>query len=86
MKQFLILLKGKIELDYSAEALQGRLDEYDQWVTQINEYYIDDNRLERDGVHILDKDHLQTDGPFLETKEIIAGFIIIQASDLNQEE
>ena len=47
-----------MELDYSPEALQKRLD------------YLDDNRLERNGTHIIDKDQIQTDGPFLETKEI----------------
>ena len=82
MKQFLILLKGKKELDYSPEQLQKRLEEYREWVATIQENYVSDNRLERGGAHISKKDEIKTDGPFLEAKEIIAGFIIIKAKDL----
>ncbi len=84
MKQFLLLLKGKTELDYSPEELQKRLEEYRKWVQTIQEHYLSDNRLERDGAHISGKGQIKTDGPFLESKEIIAGFIIIQAIDLEK--
>ncbi|MFI6452438.1 YciI family protein [Streptosporangium amethystogenes] len=30
------------------------------------------------------KDGLVTDGPFLETKEVIAGFFVVEAKDLDQ--
>lgn len=83
MKQFLILLKGKKTLDYSPAELQKRLEEYRLWVETIKENYISDNRLERRGVFIRSKDDIISDGPFLEAKEIIAGFIIIKAEDLN---
>ena len=84
MKQYLLLLKGKQELDYSPEELQKRIEEYRKWVNSIETHYISDNRLERNGAHISDKDKIKTDGPFLESKEIIAGFIIIQAINLEQ--
>ena len=84
MKQYLLLLKGKKELDYSPEELQNRLEEYRNWVTTIEAHYITDNRLERTGAHISQKDEIATDGPFLESKEIIAGFIIIKAKDIDQ--
>lgn len=84
MKQYLLLLKGKKELDYSPEQLQKRLEEYREWVSTIEEHYITDNRLERNGAHINQKDNIKTDGPFLEAKEIIAGFIIIKAKSLEK--
>lgn len=84
MKQFLLLLKGKMDLDYSPEQLQHRLEEYRQWVTTIEEHYITDNRLEHEGAYIKSKSNITTDGPFLESKEIIAGFIIIKAMDLDE--
>lgn len=84
MKQFLLLLKGKKELDYSPEELQKRIEEYRKWVDKIQEYYVTDNRLEREGAYIKGKDEIKTDGPFLEAKEIIAGFIIIRAKDLEE--
>lgn len=84
MKQYLLLLKGKMALDYSPEQLQKRLEEYREWVGTIESHYVADNRLERTGAHITKKDEIETDGPFLEAKEIIAGFIIIKAKNLDE--
>ncbi len=84
MNQYLLLIKGKGALDYSPEELQRRLDEYQEWVKTIPSHYVNDNRLEQTGVHIKSKDSIVTDGPFIETKEIIGGFIILQAKDLDQ--
>lgn len=84
MKQFLVLLKGKEKLDYSPEQLQKRLEEYREWVATIEPHYVTDNRLERRGAHLRQKDQITMDGPFLEAKEIIAGFIIIKADSLEQ--
>lgn len=82
MKHFLLLLKGKMELDYSPEELQKRMEEYRQWAEELGDLVLQDNRLERSGALIEQKGMVKTDGPFLEAKEIIAGFIIIQANDL----
>lgn len=84
MTHYLLLLKGKQELDYSPEELQKRLEEYHNWVSTIKDAYVTDNRLERTGAHIRDKNKITTDGPFLEAKEIIAGFIIIKANNLDE--
>ena len=83
MKQYLILLKGKGELDYSPEELQKRLEEYRAWAQKMGKAILQDNRLEREGRLIKEKGQVLTDGPFLESKEIIAGFILIQANDLD---
>ncbi len=84
MKQYLLLLKGKKELDYSPHLLQQRLEEYRQWVETIKDHYVSDNRLEREGTHLSTKGEIKTDGPFLESKEIIAGFVIIRAVSLDE--
>lgn len=84
MKQFLLLLKGKKELDYSPKELQKRIDEFLQWASTIEEYYVADNRLERSGVHMKNENEVLTDGPFLEAKEIIAGYIILKGESIEQ--
>ena len=84
MKHYLLLLKGKKELNYSPEQLQKRLEEYRNWVSTIEAHYVADNRLEKSGAHIKQKNNIKTDGPFLEAKEVIAGFIIIKAKDIHQ--
>ena len=84
MKQYSILLKGKKELDYSPDGLQKRLEEYREWVATIENHFISDNRLEQTGAYIKSSNNIEMDGPFLESKEIIAGFIIIQSNDLDE--
>ena len=84
MKQYLMLLKGKGELDYSPEELQKRLEEYRAWAQKMGKTILQDNRLEREGRLIKEKGQVLTDGPFLESKEIIAGFILIQANGLEE--
>lgn len=84
MKQFLLLLKGKKELDYSPDQLQKRLEEYRSWVREIHDHYESDNRLERRGVYLKNEKEILTDGPFLDAKEIIAGFIMIKAESLEE--
>ncbi|MEO0733106.1 MAG: YciI family protein [Bacteroidota bacterium] len=81
MQQYLILLKGKKELDYSPEELQKRLEAYRAWAFALGDRYVTGQRLERRGAHLKDKDTVLTDGPFLEAKEIIAGYVIFLADD-----
>lgn len=84
MKSYLVLIKGKGALDYSPEELERRLAEYRAWVDTLGERHLGANRLENEGVHILKRGTMTTDGPFLEAKEIIAGYIILQAESLQE--
>ncbi|MEM9833899.1 MAG: YciI family protein [Bacteroidota bacterium] len=84
MKQYLILLKGKKELNYSPEELQKRLEAYREWTFDLGEKYVISQRLEREGAHFVDKETIKTDGPFLEAKEIIAGYVIFKADNLEE--
>jgi len=84
MKQFILLLKGKEQLDYSEEKLQERISEYRRWVAEIEPIFVSDNRLERVGTWIQSKEEINTDGPFLESKEIIAGYIILKSKSLQE--
>lgn len=84
MKDYLIILKGKGALDYTPEELQSRMEMYYQWVEKIGDRFVAANRLENEGVHIKNENEINTDGPFLESNEIIAGYIIIKAKDLEE--
>lgn len=84
MQQFLLLLNSKSSRDISSEELQRRLDEYGAWVETISTHYISDSRLGQGGVYVSQDKPVMTDGPFAELNEVIAGFVIIQASDIDQ--
>lgn len=82
MNGYLLLLRGREKLDYSASALQRRLEEYRAWVAEIGDRHLGGERLERRGALIDDAQTVVTDGPFLEPGEILAGIIRISARDL----
>jgi len=84
MKQYLILLKGKKPLGYSPEELQKRMQEYRDWVNELGVKHQDGERLEWEGTHIIDHQTIHTDGPFLEAKEIIAGFFKLHCQSLEE--
>ncbi len=84
MKEFLLILKGDGLSTLSPQEMQDLLARYKQWVSDLGDQYITGQRLENEGLLIQDKDTIITDGPFLETKEIIAGYFLIKAK--SQEE
>lgn len=84
MQRFLLLLKSKKALDYTPEELEKRLREYREWVETIPTHYISDSRLEKIGAYVSQNKPITTDGPFAELNEVIAGFVIIKASDLDK--
>lgn len=82
MQEFLLILKGDGMNHLSPTELQNIMAEYKAWVNQLGPQYLDGQRLEETGALLADKnDAIITDGPFLESKEIIAGFFIIRAED-----
>ncbi|MEZ4722171.1 MAG: YciI family protein [Flavobacteriales bacterium] len=82
MKEFMLLMKGKHQLDYSPEELQKRLEAYRHWANELGERHVSAQRLKPVGAKIQGSDHVEMDGPFLEAKEIIAGFTVILAENL----
>ena len=85
MQEFLLILKGDGMNHLSPNELQNIMSDYQSWVEQLGDQYVGGQRLEDNGSLLTAKDApIVTDGPFLESKEIIAGYFLIQAE--NQEE
>jgi hypothetical protein len=85
MQEFLIILKGDGMSHLSPDELQNIMADYKAWVGQLGDQYLGGQRLEETGALLTDKNSsVITDGPFLESKEIIAGYMLIQAE--NQDE
>ena len=82
MQEFLLILKGDGMNHLSPNELQNIMGEYNTWATTLGDQYITGQRLAESGAYLTNKnEEILTDGPFLESKEIIAGFFIIQAED-----
>jgi hypothetical protein len=84
MQEFLLILKGDGMNHLSPDELQNIMGAYKNWADELGDQYITGQRLEENGTLMTGKNEsIMTDGPFLESKEIIAGFFVIHAE--NQE-
>ena len=85
MQEFLLILKGDGMNHMSPDELQNIMADYKRWVNDLGDQYLAGQRLEEQGAMMTSKnEEIHTDGPFLESKEIIAGFFLISAE--SQEE
>ena len=82
MKKFLLIIKGEGPTSGSPEQLQQALMQYRDWASSLGSAYVDGQRLEHSGALLENKSTVATDGPFLESKEIIAGYIVVEADNM----
>lgn len=82
MKKYMLLFRGQEGVDTSEEALRERIQMHIKWIEKLGDQHIDSQRLDDHGAHILDYNSVEMDGAFIEAKEIILGFTIIAAKDL----
>lgn len=82
MREFILILRGDGMNHLSPDELQALFANYQKWVTDLGEQYLGGQRLEENGALLSDtNEEVLTDGPFLASKEIIAGYFMIQATD-----
>ena len=86
MQEFLLLIHGSGYKDESKEALKVHMERYANWMNDLLEKnkYIRGNRLDESGNFLINRDTVVSDGPFLEPKEIIGGYILLQAENLEE--
>lgn len=86
MKQFLLLLHEDIEKmsKLSSKEMEELANAHMDWANTLVEagYFIAGDGLHEKGVFITGKDAVVKDGPYLESKEIIGGYYLLQAADL----
>jgi hypothetical protein len=86
MNEFLFLYRGG-EAGRSPERAQQMMQKWMSWLKELGEKgHIKDQGqpLERTGKVVRGKQKTVTDGPFAETKDIVGGYTLIQARDLEQ--
>jgi hypothetical protein len=86
MTQFLILVRGSDHSVSSPEEMQKRMMLFGEWVQKVLvDKYVAGAPLEDGDAHLLkSKTEVLTDGPFLESKEMISGYFIISAADIRE--
>ncbi len=84
MKSFMFLFRGGINPQTSSpEEMQNNMQKWMGWVDDLKKkgIYTSGEALFPSG-KTLHKGGLATDGPFAETKEVVGGFFIIKAEDI----
>ncbi|NNV55111.1 YciI family protein [Limnovirga soli] len=89
MKEFLLIFRREhiaSEPALSPEQLQAMMKPWQDWIGNIaaqNKLANSGNRLEADG-RVLKTGNIVTDGPYVEIKEAIGGYIIVKANSLEE--
>jgi len=86
MSEFVYLYRGG-EAGRSPERMQQSMQKWMAWFKELGESgHIKDRGqpLERAGKLVRGKQKAVTDGPFAEAKDVIGGFTLIEARDLDQ--
>ena len=86
MSEFVYLYRGG-ESGRSPERVQQMMQKWMAWFKELNEKgHIKDRGqpLERAGKLVKGKQKTVTDGPFAEAKDVVGGYTLIEARDLEQ--
>jgi len=87
MKDFmLIFINGEGAKDFSPEQMQNNMNEWFGWINDLKAkgIYVSGEALLPGGKQVKGADAVVTDGPFAESKEVVGGYFIIKAADINE--
>ena len=88
MKEFMMIFLGAKyeEQNLSSEELQTRMQTWFTWIGKLKEQgiYLGGDPLTYDVKRISGPDRIESDGPFVETKEIIGGYFKVKANNFDE--
>jgi hypothetical protein len=87
MDEFIFLVRGYDYTGVSAEVMQKRMGVFNAWkekMVQAGRYKGGQPLEPGTGRLVKDKKTVLTDGPFLESKEIVGGYCIMLAKDFEE--
>ena len=86
MEKFMLIFQGGINPDSAPEVMQSHMGKWMAWIDKLNKdgKYVAGEPLLPGGKLITGKGKTVTDGPFTEGKEVVGGFFIVNANDINE--
>jgi hypothetical protein len=89
MEKFMLIFHGGSDVApemQAPEAMQAHMQKWFAWIEQLRKEgrYVGGEPLEPAGKFVSGKNKIITDGPFAEGKELVGGYFIIEAKDLNE--
>ena len=72
--------------EMSPEAMQAELDKWNNWIGGIAAQgkLVGAEALEQGGKVVSGSKHVTTDGPFVESKELVSGYLILEAGSIEE--
>lgn len=87
MKQFLYLFRGGDSNfnNQSPEQMQAHMARWGEWMLKIsqNDQPVPGLPLQKDGKVVQQAGEVITDGPYMEGKEMVGGYVLVEANDLD---
>jgi hypothetical protein len=86
MEKFMLIFHGGQSGNQSPESMQEHMGKWMNWIDKLNKdgRYLAGEPLVPGGKLVSGKNKTVTDGPFTEGKEVVGGFFIVNANDLNE--
>ena len=87
MKDFmLIFVNGEGSKDFSPEQMQENMQQWFGWVNDLKSkgIYVSGEALYPTGKTVKGESPIVTDGPFAESKEVVGGYFIVKAADIDE--
>ena len=86
MEKFMFLFVGGDASHLSHEALEAHMQKWFQWVEKLTKQgrYVAGEALLPGGKKVVGPKKIVTDGPFAEGKEVVGGFFVVNAKDINE--
>ena len=87
MEKFMLIFQGALPSKMSPEQMQANMGKWMAWVDKLakSEQYVSGEPLSPGGKIVSGKGGKSvTDGPYTEGKEIVGGYFIINAKDMNE--
>lgn len=86
MNKYMLILFDNIDeyRELSPEEMQAEICLHMKWIEELGEHYDSGEPLLPDAKSIVGKEKIVSDGPFIEAKELVGGFYIINANSLEE--
>lgn len=91
MSQYMLLFRVDVSALAAAgpqtpEEMKADLDRWVEWIGSVaaQGHFISTERLGQEGKVVRQHGNLVTDGPFIEVKELLGGYMLVQADSLDQ--
>jgi hypothetical protein len=85
MEKFMLIFHGGIKQNASPEELQANMNKWLAWIEKLNKEgrYVSGEALLPGGKLVSGKS-MATDGPYTEGKELVGGFFVLNAANLEE--